>query len=79
MFAAESPDVVHAAWRGDRGENFAVVRWYLHRQEAAFAAAYHVEGYAHISGERFSVMASSLFGHEGGSPLHQMARVALTA
>ena len=70
MFAAELADVAHAAWRGDRGEDFAVVRWYLHRQEAAFAAAYHVEGYAHISRERFSVMASSLLGHEAGSSLH---------
>ena len=79
MFAAELPDVVHAAWWGDRGEDFVVVRWYLHRQEAAFAAAYHVEGYAHVSRERFSVMASSLLGHEAASSLHQMARVAQTA
>jgi hypothetical protein len=54
---------------GDRGEDFAVVRWYLHCQEAAFAAAYHVEGYAHASRERFSVMASSLLGHGAGSSL----------
>ena len=25
VFAAELPDVAHAAWRGDRGEDFAVV------------------------------------------------------
>jgi len=30
-------------------------------------------------GERFSVIASSLLGHEVGSSLHQLARVALTA
>ena len=64
MFAAELPDVVYAAWRGDGDQDFAVVRWYLHRQEAAFAATYHVEGYAHVSRERFSVIASSLLGHE---------------
>jgi hypothetical protein len=27
---------------------------------------YHVEGYAHASGERFGVMAGSLLGHEAG-------------
>ena len=36
-------------------------------------AAYHVEGYAHASRERFGVMAGSLLGHEAGSSLHQTA------
>ena len=71
VFAAELPNAAYAAWRDDRREDCAVVRWYLHRQKAAFAAAYRVEGYAHVSRERFSVMASSLLGHEDGSSLHQ--------
>jgi len=36
----------------------------LHREKAAFPAAYHVEGYAHASGEDSGVMAGSLLGHE---------------
>src|ERR1700741_1591859 len=74
LFVAELRGVAHAAWRDDRREDFAVVRWYLYRQEAAFAAAHHVEGYAHASRERFGVMAGSLLGHEAGSLPHQMAR-----
>jgi hypothetical protein len=73
LFAAELRGVAHTARRRDRREDFAVVRWYLYRQEAAFAATYHVEGYAHASRERFGVMAGSLLGHEAGSSLHQTA------
>jgi len=36
----------------------------LHREEAAFAAAYNIEGHAHASREDFGVMAGSLLGHE---------------
>jgi hypothetical protein len=41
----------------DCRENFAAVGWYLHRKEAAFPAAYNVEGDAHAIGERLGVMA----------------------
>ena len=55
--------LVHAArWRDPR-EDFAVVRWYLHGQEAAFAAAYHIKGYTHALREQVGVMAGFLLGH----------------
>jgi|SRR6516225_5099156 len=60
----EMQALVHAAWRRDLREDFAVVRWYLHRQEAARAAAHHIEGYAHASRKDFGVMAGSLLGHD---------------
>jgi hypothetical protein len=69
FFTPELWAFVHAARWGDRRENFAVVRRYLHCQEAAFAASYRVEGCAHVLRECFSVMASSLLGHEAGSSL----------
>ena len=57
----------YVAWRGEPREDLALVRWYLHRQEAALSAAYHVKGYIHISRECFGVMAGSLLGHEAAS------------
>ena len=39
----------YVAWPGESREDLAVVRWYLHRQEAAFAAAYRVESCAYAS------------------------------
>src|ERR1700745_1420948 len=47
----------------DCRENFAAVGWYLHRKEAAFAAAYNVEGDAHAIGERLGVMAGLFARH----------------
>jgi hypothetical protein len=68
--------VVHADWRRDLREDFAVVRWTLHRQEAALAAAHHVEGYTHASRKDFGVMASSLLGHGWLLPINNAGRAA---
>ena len=76
LFVAELRGVAHVAWRGDRREDFTVIRWYLYRQKAAFAAAYHVERYAHASCEHFGVMAG--LGHQSASSAHQMARIVVT-
>jgi hypothetical protein len=65
--------MVHAGWRCDLREDFAVVRWTLHRQEAALAAAHHVEGYTHASRKDFGVMAGSLLGHGWLLPINNAA------
>jgi hypothetical protein len=65
--------VVQAGWRRDPREDFAIVRWTLHRQEAALAAANHVEGYAHASRKDFGVMAGSLLGHGWLLPINNAA------
>ena len=69
----------HVAWPGESRKDLAVVRWYLHRQEAAFSAAYNVKGYVHISRKCFGVMAGSFLGHEAGSPESINRRAVLTA
>ena len=79
LFGAELQGVAHAAWRGDRRADFAVIRWYLYCQEAASAAAYHVESYTHFLCERIGVMAGPLLGHEADPLLLQTARIGLTA
>jgi hypothetical protein len=56
-------DVLIAGWF-DSCENFAVGRWYLHRQEPPFAAPYDVEGDAHALRERLGIMASFVFSHD---------------
>jgi hypothetical protein len=69
----ELPAVVHAAWRRDLRADFTVVRWTLHRQETALAAAHHIEGYAHASCKDFGVMAGSLLGHDLAAPINNAA------
>jgi len=64
---------LHPGWRRDLREDVAVVRWTLHRQEAALAAAHHVEGYAHASRKDFGVMAGSLLGHDWLLPINNAA------
>ena len=65
--------MVHAGWRRDLCEDVAVVRWTLYRQEAALAAAHHVEGYAQASRKDFGVMAGSLLGHGWLLPINDAA------
>jgi hypothetical protein len=67
LLAAQWAASVHASRWSDRCEDFAIVGWYLYRQEVAFAAAYRVKSYAHASREYFGVVASFLLGHEAGS------------
>jgi len=55
-------NVQFAGWFDSR-ENFAVGRWYLHRQEPPFVTSYDVEGDAHALRERFGIMASFVFSH----------------
>ena len=64
-------EVRAAEWR-DGCEDFAVIRWCLDCQKAAFSTAYDVESYAYAMRERFGVMAGSFLGHEAGSSLHQI-------
>jgi hypothetical protein len=71
LLAAGWAASVHASTWSDRCEDFAIVGWYLYRQEAALAAAYRVKGYAHASREYFGVVAGFLLGHEAvPSPSH---------
>ena len=55
---------VHVAGWSDSRENFAVGRWYLHRQEPPFVTPYDLEGDAHALRERFGIMASFVFSHD---------------
>jgi hypothetical protein len=64
LLGAGLPASVHASRWSDRCEDFAIVGWYLYRQEAALAATYRVKGYAHASREHFGVVAGFLLCHE---------------
>jgi hypothetical protein len=58
------PSILHALrWR-HRREDLAVVRWNLHREKAALAAPYDIEGYAHAQRERLGGSAGCLFAHD---------------
>jgi hypothetical protein len=72
LLAAQWAASVHTSRWSDRCEDFAIVGWYLYRQEAAFAAAYRVKGYAHASREYFGVVVGFLLGHEAGSQVHHI-------
>ena len=56
--------VIYSVRWHDRRTDLAVVRRYLHCQEAAFSATHQVESYAHAMRERFGVIAGSFFGHD---------------
>jgi hypothetical protein len=71
LAAGWAASVLASRWF-DRCEDFAIVGWYLYRQEAALAAAYRVKGYAHASREYSGIVAGFLFGHEAGSQVHNI-------
>ena len=56
--------ILHALRWCHRREDLAVVRWNLHREKAALAAPYDIEGYGHAQRERLGGSAGCLFAHD---------------
>ena len=68
LHSVEVRSFVNAGRWGDRGDNFAVIRWRLHRLKVAFTVAHDVKGDAHGVREGVGVPAGFVFGHEAVCP-----------
>ena len=69
LLSIEVRGFVNAGRWGDRGDNFAVIRWRLHRLKVAFTVAHDVKGDAHGVREGVSLPAGFVLGHGSASSL----------
>src|SRR6266446_3906630 len=58
-----SQPILRALWWRHRREDLAVIRWNLHREEAAAPTAHDVEGDAHTPSERLGASVGCFLGH----------------
>jgi hypothetical protein len=66
LLAVEWRDFMNAAGRPYRRDDFAVIRWPLHREKIPFTVAHDVEGDAHALREGFGLPTGFLFSHDAG-------------
>jgi hypothetical protein len=68
LLPVEVRSYANAGWWGDRGDNFAVIRWLLHRLKLAVPVAHDVKGDAHGVREGVGLPAGLVFNHEAVCP-----------